>query len=227
MRFTILSLLFLFILSLSFHNPISAQCLDDQKSFSLTLFDSEDNDLSWTPNTDCCSWEGITCDSSTGHVIGMDLTNQSTSGSINSTSLISISTLHSLNLSLNYFNCPIPSGLESLSNLTHLNLSFSGFTGLVPIEISRMKSLVSLDLSTSYSDYLSTIKSLVLPSPDFGYLIRNLTGLRELHLDVVQISAPVPEFMVELVNLSSLHLSWCNLFGEFLSKIFHMRNLES
>ncbi|KAJ8639766.1 hypothetical protein MRB53_016460 [Persea americana] len=209
MRFPVLSLLFLFIISLSFHNPISAQCLDDQKSLLLTLFDSEDNDLSWTPNTDCCSWEGITCDSSTGHVIGLDLTNQSISGSINSTSLISISSLQSLNLSLNHFNCSIPSGLDSLSNLTHLNLSFSGFTGLVPIEVSRMKSLVSLDLSFLFS--------LALPSPDFGYLIGNLTGLRELHLDGIQISAPVPEFMVELVNLSSLHLVYCNLSGEFPS----------
>ncbi|XXG62608.1 hypothetical protein AAC387_Pa05g0933 [Persea americana] len=291
MRFPVLSLLFLFIFSLSFHNPISAQCLDDQKSFLLTLFDSEDNDLSWIPNTDCCSWEGITCDSSTGHVIGLDLTNQSISGSINSTSLISISSLQSLNLSLNNFNCSIPSGLESLSNLTHLNLSFSGFTGLVPIEISRIKSLVLLDLSSSSTPclfdplradcpfsldgrspysldspyslyrhypysldrrnpyslenphalfrrdpysldrrnpyYLDDPYFLALPSPHFGYLIGNLTGLRELHLDRVRISAPVPEFMVELVNLSSLHLSWCNLSGKFPSKIFHMRNLES
>ncbi|XXG62601.1 hypothetical protein AAC387_Pa05g0927 [Persea americana] len=228
-------------------NENGAQCLDDQKSFLLTLFDSEHNDLAWTPNTDCCSWEGITCDSSTGHVIGLDLTNQAISGSINSTSLVSISSLQSLNLSLNHFNCSIPSGLESLSNLTHLNLSFSGFTGLVPIEISRMKSLVLLDLSNNryyfdpliadstysvghgkpYSGHPPDPDPIALPNPDFGYLIGNLTGLRELHLDRVKISAPVPEFIVELVNLSSLHLHACNLSGEFPSKIFHLRNLES
>ncbi|XXG72730.1 hypothetical protein AAC387_Pa07g1761 [Persea americana] len=28
---------------------------------------------SWNPAIDCCSWEGITCDEGTSHVIGLDL----------------------------------------------------------------------------------------------------------------------------------------------------------
>ncbi|KAJ8647620.1 hypothetical protein MRB53_000643 [Persea americana] len=181
-------------------NPTSAQCLDDQKSSLLTLFGSA-HPPSWTPNTDCCiHWEGITCDGSTGHVTGLDLTNCSIRASINSTSLLSLSSLRNLNLSHNsFFDSSIPTSIGALSNLTHLNLSNSGFKGNVPVEISRVKSLESLDLS--FSAFVS-LSSLRFSSPDFEYVVGNLSGLRELYLDNVDISSPAPEPLAGLANLS-------------------------
>lgn len=164
--------------------------------------------FSWTPNTDCCSCEGITCDSSTGHVIGLDLTYRWIKGSINSTTLIFISSIQTLNLSYNYFNCSIPIGLDRLWH--HWP---------VPIEISRMKSLVMVDLSWSnHSEW-----GLSLPTPIFEYVIGNLTGLRALYLYGVLISAHVPRILADVTNLSSIH----HLTGELPSKIFYLRNLKS
>ncbi|XXG39774.1 hypothetical protein AAC387_Pa01g0646 [Persea americana] len=206
-------------------NPTSAQCLDDQKSSLLTLFGSA-HPPSWTPNTDCCiHWEGITCDGSTGHVTGLDLTNCSIRASINSTSLLSLSSLRNLNLSHNsFFDSSIPTSIGALPNLTHLNLSNSGFKGNVPVEISRVKSLESLDLSSSV--FVSP-SSLRFSSPDFEYVVGNLSGLRELYLDNVDISSRAPESLAGLANLTSLHLSSCNLSGAFPVEIFQLRNLEA
>ncbi|KAJ8647599.1 hypothetical protein MRB53_000622 [Persea americana] len=207
-----------------FSYPTSAQCLDDQKSSLLTLFGSAPTP-SWTPRTDCCSWKGVTCDGSTGHVTGLNLANSSINASINSTSLLSLSSLRNLNLSHNsFFDSSIPTSIGALSNLTHLNLSNSGFTGNVPVEISRIKSLESLDLSSSF---LRSLSSLRFSSPDFEYVVGNLSGLRELYLDGVDISSPAPEPLVGLANLRSLHLSSCNLTGAFPVEIFQLRNLKA
>ncbi|RWR78880.1 receptor-like protein 12 [Cinnamomum micranthum f. kanehirae] len=222
MRFPLTLFLFLSILSLFCSDLASAQCFDDQKSSLLTLFGSAPI-LSWTPNTDCCVWKGVTCDPS-GHVMSLDLTNFSIRDSINSTSLISLSSLRSLNLSHNLFDSSIPVSLSGLSKLTHLNLSNSGFTGQVPVEISRIKSLESLDLSYSAFD---SIWSLLFPSPDLGFVVGNLSGLRELILDGVDISSPAPQTLGGLANLTSLNLSLCNLIGEFPMKIFQLQNLET
>ncbi|KAJ8647598.1 hypothetical protein MRB53_000621 [Persea americana] len=206
--------------------PTSAQCLDDQKSSLLTLFGTAHPPPSWTPNTDCCiHWEGITCNDSTGHVTGLGLPNRSINASINFTSLISLSSLRNLDLSNNsFFNSSIPTSIGALSNLTHLNLSNSGFTGYVPVEISRIKSLESLDLS---STFLRSLSSLRFSSHDFEFVVGNLSGLRELYLDGVNISSPAPKSLAGLANLRSLHLNSCNLTGDFPVLMFRLRNLET
>ncbi|RWR78892.1 LOW QUALITY PROTEIN: receptor-like protein 12 [Cinnamomum micranthum f. kanehirae] len=129
-----------------------------------------------------------------------------------------------LNLSHIYFNSSIPISISALSNLTHLNLSNSGFTGYVPVEISRIKSLESLDLSSQLN--INSLSPLRFSSPDFEYVVGNLSGLRELYLDGVHISSRALESLAVLANLRSLHLSSCNLTGAFPVEIFPLRNLE-
>ncbi|KAJ8647597.1 hypothetical protein MRB53_000620 [Persea americana] len=220
MRFPLTLFQFLSILSLFCSYSASAQCLDNQKSSLLTLFGSSPIP-SWTPKTDCCVWKGVTCDVS-GHVTGLDLTNHGIRAPINSTSLTTLSSLRNLKLSSNLFNSPIPVSISGLSKLTHFNLSNSGFIGHVPVEMSRIKGLESLDLSFSNS-----LSSLRFKSHDFGHVIGNLSGLRELFLNEVDISSPAPESLGILSNLTSLHLSGCNLTGQFPGKIFQLQNLES
>ncbi|XXG39746.1 hypothetical protein AAC387_Pa01g0623 [Persea americana] len=219
-RFPLTLFQFLSILSLFCSYSATAQCLDNQKSSLLTLFGSSPIS-SWTPKTDCCVWKGVTCDGS-GQVTGLDLTNHGIRAPINSTSLTTLSSLRNLNLSSNLFNSPIPVSISGLSKLTHLNLSNSGFIGHVPVEISRIKGLESLDLSFSNS-----LSSLRFKSHDFGHVIGNLSGLRELFLNEVDISSPAPELLGILSNLTSLHLSGCNLTGQFPGKIFQLQNLET
>jgi hypothetical protein len=64
---------------------LSGQCSSNQKSLLLQLKNNLTLDpamstklVKWNPSVDCCSWEGITRNE--GHVIGLDLTNESISG---------------------------------------------------------------------------------------------------------------------------------------------------
>ncbi|XP_030967032.1 receptor-like protein 7 [Quercus lobata] len=57
-------------------------------------------------------------------------------------------------------------------------------------------------------------------------LCENLTSLKHLYLDEVDISSPVPHTMANLSSLMSLGLSRCGLYGEFPTEIFKLRNLQ-
>ncbi|KAL7219367.1 hypothetical protein ACSBR2_012437 [Camellia fascicularis] len=59
----------------------------------------------WNESTDCCSWEGVTCDWLNGHVIGLDLSCNTLHGTIEAnSSLFHLRQLQRLNLALNDFN---------------------------------------------------------------------------------------------------------------------------
>uniref|UniRef100_A0A2N9IBG8 Leucine-rich repeat-containing N-terminal plant-type domain-containing protein n=1 Tax=Fagus sylvatica TaxID=28930 RepID=A0A2N9IBG8_FAGSY len=50
---------------------------------------------SWKADSDCCSWDGVTCDPENGHVVGLNLTNSWLNGRLNSnSSLFSLRHLH-------------------------------------------------------------------------------------------------------------------------------------
>ncbi|XVF18637.1 hypothetical protein REPUB_Repub11eG0039800 [Reevesia pubescens] len=84
---------------------------------------------SWNQSTDCCSWEGVSCNNMTSDVIAIDLSHSCLSGSLlANTSLFQLQRLKRLNLAQNNFNGSISSELFlQLVSLTHLNLSSSGF----------------------------------------------------------------------------------------------------
>ncbi|XP_059663932.1 receptor-like protein 6 [Cornus florida] len=178
--------------------------------------------VAWNPesnSTDCCSWDGVTCNAHTGHVIGLDLSSSYLYGSINSTSsLFHLVHLQRLNLADNYFNHSlIPSAVGRLSRLTYLNLSFSSFSGQIPLEISKLTTLASLDLS---------VNPLKLQNPSLASLVQNLTALKELHLFEVNISSAVPNILTKFSSLKSLSLGYCGLHGEFPVGIFKLPNLQ-
>lgn len=104
---------------------------------------------SWKEGTDCCLWDGVTCDIKSGQVIALDLACSMLYGTLHSNStLFSLHHLQKLDLSYNDFNLShISSQFGHFSSLTHLNLNYSDFTGLVPSQISHLSKLVSLDLS--------------------------------------------------------------------------------
>ncbi|KAJ9160156.1 hypothetical protein P3X46_025586 [Hevea brasiliensis] len=104
---------------------------------------------SWEEGTDCCSWDGVTCDLQTGYVIGLDLSSSMLFGTFHSdNSFFLLSHLQNLDLSNNDFNhSNILSQFSELWNLRYPNLNFCVFTGLVPLGITYLSSLVSLDIS--------------------------------------------------------------------------------
>ncbi|XP_058111945.1 receptor-like protein 7 [Magnolia sinica] len=219
------------------------QCIEDhfsallhlKQGFNFSARYSKTGLPSWNPdNRDCCSWEGITCNGATGHVTSLDLSELRIYGRIDFVSLFRLQSLQKLNLASNEFDpSPIPSGFEQLTSLTHLNLSSSNFYGHIPLEISRLTTLVSLDLS--YNQYLNYLyfDTLKLEIPNMGAFVQNLSSLRELHLDWVNISAQGSEWGLALSSalphLHKLSLRYCGLSGPIhpsLSKLHFLSELD-
>ena len=177
----------------------------------------------WKEGTDCCSWDGVTCDKVRGDVIGLDLSCSWLNGTIPSNStLFLLPHLQRLNRAFNYFNySPISSGFGGFAGLKHLNLSYSVFSGQVPLELSHLSHLVSLDLNDFYNNFVNLEASVVKS------LVQNLTKLRELHLDFVNMSSVS---LNSLMNLSSsltfLTLTSCELRGRLPDHIFRLPNLR-
>ncbi|KAK5844415.1 hypothetical protein PVK06_000553 [Gossypium arboreum] len=217
-------------LSSSSVNP-TPLCLPEDTSallqFNNTLFiDESAHDLcaypktkSWNESTNCCTWEGVTCNKVTGQVISLDLSCSMLTGSLSlNTSLFRLQGLKRLDLSFNNFSGSIPSGFSQLVSLTYLNFSGCSFSGSVPLDISLLLKLISLDLSTY---------DLKFDRQSFDMLTRNFSKLENLVLDLVNMSDFVPTSFMNLPSsLRQLGIKFCNLKGKFPTEIFQFRYLE-
>ncbi|XP_027333043.1 receptor-like protein 6 [Abrus precatorius] len=178
---------------------------------------------SWKNDTNCCLWEGVSCDTKSGHVIGIELSCSCLQGHFHpNTTLFQLTHLQTLNLAFNsFFNSPMPSGFGNLLTLTHLNVYSSGFSGVIPSKIARLSHLVSLDLSS----YEMTIRESTLVK-----LIVNASELRELTLDHLNMSSVKLSSLSLLLNfsssLASLSLSYTGLEGTLPNKILCLPNLQ-
>ncbi|XVF77250.1 hypothetical protein PTKIN_Ptkin14bG0028000 [Pterospermum kingtungense] len=177
---------------------------------------------SWKQGTDCCSWDGVTCDDIKGHVIGLDLSCSLLYGSINSNStLFHLPHLQKLNPAFNDFNASkMSSKFGEFACLVHLNLSGSNFAGHVPSQVSHLSKLVSLDLSDNYQQTFDKYS--------LERLVHNLTEVRQLFLGEINMSSVNPNVFMNLSSsLRSLSLHDCDLRGKFPESIFHLPNLKT
>ncbi|XP_044494351.1 receptor-like protein 34 [Mangifera indica] len=190
---------------------------------------------SWKEDDDCCSWHGVTCNRVTGHVIDLDLSCSWLYGNIPpNSSLFFFPQLQRLNLAFNDFNLSrISPYFGQLISLTHLNLSISKFIGPIPAEISHLSNLVSLDISSSYSFpirnnvYMFEDVPMSIERHVFERLVQNLTVLKNLDLLFVDLSTIIPNSLMNLSSsLTYLHLSYCNLQGNFPTHILCLPNLQ-
>ncbi|XP_011014949.1 PREDICTED: receptor-like protein 12 [Populus euphratica] len=234
-------ILFLF----HFHSTISSPLSSNYQSLSLLQFkqsfsiqsspfwfarnyqyDQYPKTESWKEGTDCCLWDGVSCDLKTGHVTALDLSCSMLYGTLlPNNSLFSLHHLQKLDLSFNDFNSShISSRFGQFSNLTHLNLSGSDLAGQVPPEISHLSKMVSLDLS--WNGYVS-LEPISFDKLSFDKLVRNLTKLRELDLSSVDMSLVVPDSLMNLSSsLSSLKLYYCRLKGKLPSSMGKFKHLQ-
>ncbi|KAL5548587.1 hypothetical protein UlMin_003818 [Ulmus minor] len=177
--------------------------------------------MSWKNGTDCCRWDGVTCDDITGHVIGLNLTRGGLNGIIQSnSSLFRLAHLKSLVLSNNDFmGSQISSEFGRFENMMHLDLSFSNFAGQVAPEISYLSKLHTIDLSSNYF--------LRLEASTLKRIVENTTNLIELFLSYLDMSSIAPISLMNLSSsLTSLDLSYSEWQGEFPEVMFRRPNLQ-
>ncbi|KAL5550521.1 hypothetical protein UlMin_000697 [Ulmus minor] len=218
-------------------DAVSAQCLSHQQFLLLQL----KNELlpnapqstklpKWSQNSDCCSWEGVTCKE--GHVTGLDLSGQwIISAEIENSTLFNLQSLESLDLSDNNFNSTIPARIGNLTTLSYLNLSTAGFMGQIPIDISHLTSLITLDLSSNwYGAIFEKPNLLKLEKPSLFMLIHNLTKLEEIYLDGVNLSSTRNQWCKfissSLPHLRVLSLSRCDISGPIDHSLMNLQALS-
>ncbi|XP_060195964.1 receptor-like protein Cf-9 homolog isoform X2 [Lycium barbarum] len=185
------------------------------------IYDSYPKTLSWNKSTDCCSWDGVYCEESTGQVIELNLCGSQLQGKFDSnSSLFQLSNLKRLDLSFNDFSGSLISPkFGEFSSLTYLDLSNSDFSGLIPSEISHLSKLHVLYI------WHTDPSGLRLGPHNFERLLRNLTQLRALDLTYVNISSIIPLNFSSF--LTTLHVVDTQLFGILPERVFHLSYLES
>ncbi|KAL3530195.1 hypothetical protein ACH5RR_009517 [Cinchona calisaya] len=153
----------------------------------------------WNTSKDCCSWDGVTCNSITGHVIGLDLSCSGLSGTIQPNSSLNYLThLQKLNLASNDLSGPyILREVSMLKSLKYLNLSDNYFSNVIP-GISRFSNLTKLRVLSLASVDLSS---------ELPVSLNFSTSLVHLDLQLTGLSGELPDVVFHLPNLDTLILS--------------------
>ncbi|KAI6691012.1 hypothetical protein NL676_027840 [Syzygium grande] len=201
--------------------------------------------LSWNADSDCCLWDGVTCDPMTGHVTRLDLgcfppnpTCYSSAGSSNGTEP---STFGLLNLPSPQ-EAERPSGSNKLlQNLTMLRVLILDGLNMSGIDVTRLSNLPpSLEVLSLCSCKLhGTLAANVYHLPKLICL--NLSGNKELlgylpestwnnSLKVLDLSSTgfngvLPESIGNLHSLQILWLNRCSFTGSIPSSLGNLTRL--
>jgi hypothetical protein len=182
-----------------------------------------------------------------GRVISLDLSEFDLTSSHLDPALFNLTSLKNLSLAFNDFSGALlpASGFERLTDIIHLNLSCTYFLGQIPIGIACLKNLVTIDLSGNYDLYFER--------PSFKTFMKNMSNLRELYLNFVDLSSSgstwstvladsVPQLQVlslfgcyisgpihpsfsRLRSLTTINLGYNKFEGHFPTKIFQLKSL--
>ncbi|XP_022149420.1 probable inactive leucine-rich repeat receptor kinase XIAO [Momordica charantia] len=212
------------LIQLSFSQVSAITCLEKELEALLRLkksfIDPSHRLASWK-GTDCCNWDGVGCNETTGYVTKIDLRNTNEvfpalflstillSNSIDS-SLLEFKYLNYLDLSWNFFHhSQIPNFFGSMLELRYLNLSAASFSGKVPPHIGNLTKLVVLDLS--FIDFYNERSKLL--NSNYVEWISHLSSLKFLYLSGMNFSdaSNLMGVVSSLPLLSSLRLRSCSL----------------
>ncbi|CAL9007140.1 unnamed protein product [Prunus brigantina] len=223
---------FLVVLLLHMNNPCigcSEREMQALLAFKQGLVDDNNRLLSWgteVQNKDCCQWDGIYCSNHTGHVVKLDLGNQSLQGTI-SPKLVELQHLEYLNLSYNNFSRSlIPDFTGSLSNLRYLDLSYANFGGEIPYQLENLTHLEYLDLSSD--EYFYGLSDDSIFAKNLNWL-SNLSCLKHFGLSSTNLTGVVGwlEAVNMLPKLTNLILDGCNLPPPIISSVSLMNSSNS
>ncbi|KAF2618179.1 hypothetical protein F2Q68_00039100 [Brassica cretica] len=197
----------------------------------------------WRKNTDCCFWDGVSCELKTGMVIELDLKDSFLNGPLttNSTNgnfplmLLNLSELTRIIFRSNHFEGMLPSNLSNLSKLVYFDMSGNSFSGPIPSSLFMMSSLTHLALvRNDFSGPLEIGKGVVdfsiflhlksLTSLDLSYLntrsSNNFFGgeIPRTICDMThnQLSRELPKSLINCARLEFLNME-DNMFNDMFS----------
>nr|GEW75989.1 leucine-rich repeat-containing protein [Tanacetum cinerariifolium] len=145
--------------------------------------------MNWNTSTDCCNWNGVTCDRSTGDVIGIDISCGMLNGTIHpNSSLFNLPHLQKLNLAYNYFDAfEIPSEIGSgnvpfesfaLPSLKRLDLDNNQLRGQIDLQtFGKLTNLIALFLSFNNFSGKLELDALLSSLTNLEYLDLSYSGL--------------------------------------------------
>ncbi|XP_065034981.1 receptor-like protein 35 isoform X2 [Musa acuminata AAA Group] len=189
-----LSSLSLCLLALLLHRAtVTSGCFSLEREalldFKAGVRDTRNRLSSWTGHH-CCTWKGVTCDTTTGHVVRLDLRN-------------------TFDWALRDFMGGIPvDNLEWLSHLTslkHLDLSGLNLTD-VPDWFSSVNMLPSLQVLSMYSASLNTI-------PAYVVHVNFTSSLTVLDLSSNNFNSTLPKWLGNISSLTHLDLHESGFYG--------------
>ncbi|CAM0948636.1 unnamed protein product [Alopecurus aequalis] len=183
------------------------ECPSGDKAALLAIksaFDNASYFNSWTPDTPCCEWASVSCDSSARRVVSVSLVDDaSLAGPLPGAAIARLTALQQLvlnnvpgvngtiphdltrlNATLGFLNIistgiagPVPSFLSEITALGYLSLSSNKLTGPIPASLGDLPNLYFLDLG--YNRLTGTIPPLLLSKASDAYLYlshNKLTG---------------------------------------------------
>ncbi|KAL7197936.1 hypothetical protein ACSBR2_020458 [Camellia fascicularis] len=223
------------------HNDESTALLQFKQSFSFDCsachcirISGPYNNDNWKEGTDCCAWDGVTCDNTTSQVIGLDLNCNCLYGTIHpNSSLFNLVHLQHLDLSENNFNhSQILPSFGRFTNLTHLNLSLSYLSG--PIQSSSEEEVWQGNNFSNSIFHLQKLQELRLGgnreltgklASFINGTLRHLRHLRSLDLSSTGFTGELPNSIGQLKFLEELYLRDCNFSGTIPRSLTNLTRL--
>ncbi|KAE8707552.1 Receptor-like protein kinase 5 [Hibiscus syriacus] len=235
-------MLLLYLSFLFFTFPSPSLSLNQEGLYLLqvkaSLSDPDSALSSWNPrDLSPCNWRGISCDSATGSVTSLDLSNANVAGTF-PTLLCRLQNLSFINLFYNNINSAIPSDISTCQNLVHLDISQNLLTGELPHTLADLPNLKYLDLtgnniSGDFPDSFGRFQKLEVLSLVYNLLdgtipayLGNISTLKMLNLSYNPFSpGRIPPELCNLTNLEILWLTECNLIGEIPDSLGRLKKL--
>ncbi|KAL3632133.1 hypothetical protein CASFOL_025117 [Castilleja foliolosa] len=220
------------------HRACNPMDRDSLSSFSRSL--SSSPPLDWSLSVDCCDWEGISCDGSSGRVTNLRLPSRRLVGSI-SPSILNLTSLTQLSLSHNSLSGPLPARFfQTLNQLQVIDLSQNRLIGelnssdTLPAK-ARIFNISSNQfhgpIQTPFIDKGLNLETFDVNNNSFTGAILSVIcsfskSIKRLDFSNNGFTGLIPPGFGQCKNLLSLRAGFNNLFGSVPSDIYELLSLE-